>query len=117
METLFQKSLYTEYERLKAQAMSEVGNLDRAIFSNPALAGVVQKITERHRINIAEFRGEVTAERRIEQRTIDDYGRRVTVPVKLYDVSIPFVGDQRASGSRRRGVVCPSARPRSAPTS
>lgn len=93
METLFQKSLYTECERLKAQAINEVAHLDRAIFSNPALVGVVQKLTEQHRIDIAEFRGEVTAERRTEQRTIDDYGRRVTVPVKLYDVSIPFVGD------------------------
>jgi hypothetical protein len=62
METLFQKSLYTECERLKAQAINEVESLDRAIFGNPALAGVVQKITERHRIDIAEFRGEVNGE-------------------------------------------------------
>jgi hypothetical protein len=93
METLFQKSLYTECERLKSRAIKEVEKLDRATFGNPALAGIVQKIADRHQIEIAEFRGEITAERRVEGRTVDDYSDLRNIDVKLLDVSIPFVGD------------------------
>jgi hypothetical protein len=93
MEALFQKSLYTECERLKALVVREVEKFDRALFGNPALAGIVQKIADKHQIKVAEFRGQVTAKRRVEERTIDDFGDRRVIDVKVLDVSIPFVGD------------------------
>jgi hypothetical protein len=93
MERLFQGSLYSEGEKAKSSAVKEVEKLNRAMFSNPALGGVLEKIAARHRINIAQFQGEVTAKSRTAERVTSDYGELRNVRVPLLDVSIPFVGD------------------------
>ena len=94
MERLFQKSLYAIFEQEKAQAVQEVDNLDRSILGNPALGGVLQKITAKHDLDVARFEGEITARRRTEdQRVSDGFGDPHLVKSTSLDISIPFVGD------------------------
>jgi hypothetical protein len=94
MERLFQKSLHAIFEHAKAQALQEVDNLDRPILGNPALGGVLQKITAKHDLDVARFEGEITARRRTEDRRVSDgFGDSQVVKSSSLDVSIPFVGD------------------------
>jgi hypothetical protein len=94
MERLFQKSLYAVFEHAKAQAVQEVDNLDRAILGNPALGGILQKITTKYDLDVARFEGEITARRRTEERRVSDgFGGAHVVNSASLDVSIPFVGN------------------------
>jgi hypothetical protein len=93
MERLFQGSLYAECEKAKSSAVKEVEKLNRSVFDNPALGGVLEKIAARHRINIAQLQGEVTAKSRTAERVTSDYGEFRNVRAPVLDVSIPFVGD------------------------
>jgi hypothetical protein len=55
---------------------------------------VLQGIVDKHKIEIAQLQGEVTAERRTEQRERqDNWGDVRTVTVTWLDLSIPFVGE------------------------
>jgi hypothetical protein len=94
MGRLFQKSLYAIFEHVKALAVQEVDSLDRSIFNNPALGGVLQKIAAKRDLDVARFEGEITAMRRTEDQLVPDgFGDSHVVKSTLLDVRIPFVGD------------------------
>jgi hypothetical protein len=75
-------------------AVAEVDKLDRKVFSDPGLAGVLQKITANHEANIARVEGEVTAKRReTEREGRDSWGDQRIIKQKWLDVMIPFKGE------------------------
>jgi len=94
MERLFEKSWHNVWTAMVRQAVADVDKLDRKAFSDPALAGKLQKIDEKHGADIARFEGEITAERRETQREgQDSWGDRRVFKQKWLDVKIPFKGE------------------------
>lgn len=76
------------------KAAEEVSRLPRQVFSDPALAGHLQRIAENYSVEIAQLdRTAISGARRVEEHAVDDYGRRHVVQVKWLDVTIPFSGD------------------------
>jgi hypothetical protein len=56
--------------------------------------GVLQSISEKYKIEVARFQGEMTAERRTEERQRQDgWGDYRMIKTTWLDVSIPFVGE------------------------
>jgi hypothetical protein len=93
-DALFQHPWFGVWQQKIRDAVLEVGMLDRALLTNPSLAGVLAKIVERHEVTIVELSGEVTAQRRSATRSAPDgFGSAVNVNQTWLDVSIPFVGD------------------------
>jgi ribosomal protein S21 len=90
-DQLFTKSFYAVWQAQVQAAVEDVKGLSRNQFTDPALDGVLQAIVEKHRIDIAQLQGEVTAKRRTEQRQRQDSWDDVR-SVWL-DLDIPFVGE------------------------
>jgi hypothetical protein len=93
-EVLFQKSFYQVWQLQMKAAVDEVQKLDRNLFKDPSLGGVLQSIAKKYEIEIAHFQGEMTAERRTEERQGQDgWGGYRMIKTTWLDVSIPFVGE------------------------
>jgi len=93
-EALFQKSFYPVWQHVLKLAREDVQKLDRNLFNDPALGGALQKITDKYAWDVARFEGEMTAERRTEERQGQDgWGDYRKITTTFLDISIPFVGE------------------------
>jgi hypothetical protein len=93
-EILFQKSFYQVWQLLVQAAVADVQKLDRKVFKDPSLGGILQSISEKYKIDVARFQGEMTAERRTEERQRQDgWGDYRMMKTTWLDISIPFVGE------------------------
>ena len=93
---LFFQSWFAVWDHTKQRAVAEVNGLDRSLFSDPRLAGELQKIVEKYEINVARLNtnpAAIVADPIEEERVINDYGIPRTVKIKRLRVSIPFTGD------------------------
>lgn len=94
METLFQKSWHQVWTLMVREAVSDVEKLPRSAFSDPALAGKLQKIAAKHDADIARFEGEITAKRHeTEREGRDSWGDYRVMKQKWLEVTIPFKGE------------------------
>ncbi|WP_316234494.1 hypothetical protein [Bradyrhizobium sp. SZCCHNR1020] len=111
MEILFQKSFYQVWQYMLRQAAHDVQNLDRSLFKDPSLGGILQKIAAKYEVEIARFEGEIAATRRTEEREgRDAWGDRCTIKTTWLDVSIPFVGEAESFRSAPSRWGTPSHR-------
>lgn len=93
-ERLFQKSWHQVWTLMIREAVAEVDKLDRRAFSDPGLAGVIQKIEAKYTADIARFEGDVTAKRReTEREGRDGWGDHRVFKQKWLDLTIPFEGE------------------------
>ena len=93
-DPLFQNSLHGWWQNVLRAAANDVNNLDRKVFSDPALGGQLQKIAEKYSLDVARIDKEaVSADAREEEFQSNDYGRHFTGKRSLLDVKIPFSGD------------------------
>jgi hypothetical protein len=93
-EVLFQKSFHAIWQHTLRVATEEVQKLDRRVFNDPALGGVLARIAAKYDIEVARFEGEATAKRRTEEREgRDSWGDHRKFKATWLDVSIPFVGE------------------------
>jgi hypothetical protein len=76
-------------------AVADVNQLPRKAFSDPALGGMLQKIAEKHSVEIATLdTANITAKPRVEERDgQDSWGDRRRFTMKWLDVTIPFNGE------------------------
>ena len=94
MERLFEKSWHTVWTVMIRQAAADVDKLDRRAFSDPGLAGKLEKIAAKYSADIARIEGEITASRReTEREGYDSWGDRRVFRQKWLDVKIPFKGE------------------------
>ncbi|MCC8958979.1 hypothetical protein H8B02_37855 [Bradyrhizobium sp. Pear77] len=71
-EVLFQKSFYQVWQLQMQAAVADVQKLDGKLFKYPSLGGVLQSISEKYNIEVVRFQGQMTAERRTEERQRQD---------------------------------------------
>jgi hypothetical protein len=93
---LFFQSWYAVWENIKQHAVAEVNGLDRKMFSDPRLGGELQRIVEKHEIDIARLNTDpaaIIADPAQEERVVNDYGFQRPVKIKRLRVSVPFTGD------------------------
>jgi hypothetical protein len=95
MEALFSKGTWAGAAReLVRQALDEVREVERPLFSNPALAGRLEDIVSRHSFDVAVLnRDGIRGSRREVPGIIDDFGMRKSITKTVLDVAIPFRGD------------------------
>jgi hypothetical protein len=92
---LFFQSFFDVWENVKKRAIADVGNLDRGLFSDPALVGELQKIVQKYDIEIARLNTDpkaIVADPVEEDRVTNDYGTRRAVKIKRLRVTVPFAG-------------------------
>lgn len=93
-DRLFGGSWHSSWSAMLHKAAEEVNRLPRQVFSDPGLVGQLQRIAENYSVEIARLdRKGISAVRRVEERPVDDYGRRHFVQIKWLDVTIPFSGE------------------------
>jgi len=95
-DRLFAVSWHATWNNVIQRAVADVDRLDRQVFSNPALAGVLQEIVNKYSIEIARLSTDpkaITAVPVEDERYVDDYGLRRLVKVKRLRVTIPFTGE------------------------
>jgi hypothetical protein len=71
-EALFQKSFYAVWQYQTQAAVQDVKNLNRSLFNDPSLGGLLQGIVEKYKIEVARIEGEITAKRRSEEKQRND---------------------------------------------
>jgi len=92
--TLFSRSWHDVHSNLVRRAVQDVEQLDRRLFLDPALAGHLQKIVAKHKVNVATVTSDgIEAEASSVSGQGSDYGRPITVTHKVLRVSIPIKGD------------------------
>lgn len=75
-------------------AVKEAEALDRGAFSNPAIAGELDRIASKYSLEVATLEpSAIRGSRRGIERTVDDFGEARTITVEVMDVKIPFRGD------------------------
>jgi hypothetical protein len=86
-------SPYTYVEGLKEKAVREVRALSFDVLSDPALAGVLDKIAAKYTPNFLVLEAPSVGIKK--QRTVetDDYGFQRSTTIQLLDVTVPFKGD------------------------
>ena len=96
-ERLFSGSWYASWNHSIQNAVAEVERLDRRVFSDPALGGVLQGIVDKYSVDVARLNTDpkaIVAELVEEQRVVNDvWGDRRLVTIKRLKVSIPFIGE------------------------
>lgn len=98
-ERLFSGSWHASWSNMVRKAVGDVDGLDRKLFSDPALAGALQKIVEKYSVEVARLNTDptaITSEAVEEERWVDDYGDRRRVTVKRLKVTIPFTGEAQS---------------------
>jgi hypothetical protein len=93
MEILFQRPFYAVWQSQMQSAIQDVKKLGRNQFKDPSLAGVLQGIVEKYKIDIARLEGEPEGKRRNEEQRVRDYGLTRTIQTSWLDISVPFVGE------------------------
>jgi hypothetical protein len=117
-EDLFQKSSYQVWQNQMKAAAAEVQKLDRRLFKDPSLGGVLQSIAAKYEIEVARFEGEMIADRRtVERQGQDGWGDYRMIKTTWLDVSIPFVGDAETFRIAPSRMTVPSKRVRIGPNS
>ncbi len=98
MRNLYKYSLHGSFQENIRRAIGEVEGLDRQAFANSALAGNLQKITEKYGLEVAHIRKDnITAHRRdTEREGTDEWGDRRTFRQTWLDVTVPFSGDKES---------------------
>lgn len=98
MPSLYTDTLYDAFRRTVRRAVEEVEALDRRVFADAALAGLLQKIIDKYHLDVARLRKDkVTAVRRdTEDERPDGWGEWQKVQETLLDVTIPFSGDKES---------------------
>jgi hypothetical protein len=94
-DRLFEGSWYGTWQNFLRSATRDVEQLDRRAFSDPALAGQLQEIGEKHSLSVARLnKAGMEGKRRDTQREgADAWGDRRTFKQAWLDVTIPFTGD------------------------
>lgn len=93
---LFANSFYQVWQNQIRAAVEQVKALPRNQFKDPSLGGVLQGIVQKHELDIARLQGDVTAQRRSEQRQRQDgWGETRTMTATWLDLDIPFVGEAK----------------------
>lgn len=93
-EVLFQKSFYQVWQLQMQAAVADVQKLDRKVFKDPSLGGILQSISEKYKIEVAHLQGEMSATRRTEERQRQDgWGDYRMMKTTWLDVGIPFAGE------------------------
>ena len=112
-EVLFQKSFYQVWQLQMRAAAAEVQKLNRKLFKDPSLGGILQSIAKKYEIEVARFQGEMTAERRtVERQGQDGWGDYRMIKTTWLDVSIPFVGEAETFRIAPSSMTVPSKRVR-----
>jgi hypothetical protein len=94
MSQLFARSWHDVHRTRIRMAVREVENLDRSIFSDPRLGGILESIVARQNVEVAMLvREGVRVEARTEKRDVSDYGRTISKSFKVLDVFIPIAGN------------------------
>jgi hypothetical protein len=103
-EALFRAPFYPVWQQTIQKAIGDVANLDRSLFSNPALAGALQTITQRYSLDVARIdKDKIQARARQEQARVNDGWVGVQTATRGWlDVTIPFTGDPESFR------ICPS---------
>ncbi|MGO9768961.1 MAG: hypothetical protein ACLPSW_05285 [Roseiarcus sp.] len=103
-EALFRAPFYTVWQLTIQKAVADVNNLDRKLFSDPALGGHLQAITQKYSLDVARLQKDRTEGRARQQegRVRDAWGDDRTMTRGWLDITIPFTGD--AESFR----ICPS---------
>jgi hypothetical protein len=96
MRNLYGGSLHSFFEERIQQAIEEVDRLDRRTFSDPALAGHLQKIAAKYSFEIAQIRKDDVSGRRKDaaRSSTDAWGEQRTFKQTYMVVSIPFSGNK-----------------------
>lgn len=112
-EVLFQKPFYQVWQLQMRAAVADVQKLDRKLFKDPSLGGILQSIAKKYEIEVARFEGEMSAERRTEERQGQDgWGDYRMIKTTWLDVSIPFVGEAETFRIGPSSMTLPSKRVR-----
>jgi hypothetical protein len=91
---LFQHSLHGYIQNVLRNAIGDVNNLDRKLFSDPALSGRLTQIAEKYSLDVARIdKGAISGKARQEDYQSREFGRNFTAKRNLLDVTIPFSGD------------------------
>jgi hypothetical protein len=95
-DRLFWSSWYAAWNNTIQQAIADVDRLDRRLFSDPALGGMLQKIVEKYSVEIARLNTDpqaITADPVEDEHYVNDYGDRRLVKIRRLRVTIPFTGE------------------------
>jgi hypothetical protein len=94
-ERLFQGFWHSAWTHAIQKAVEDVDGLDRKIFSDPALAGHLQRIAEKYSFDVARIKKEgIQATRRETARAgRDAWGDQRVFKQTWLDVTIPFTGE------------------------
>jgi hypothetical protein len=92
-------------------AVNEVETLDRGAFSNPDIAGVLERIASKYSLEVATLEpSAIRGTRRGIERTVDDFGEARTITIEVMDVKIPFRGDSASFQFSPSSLTIPSQR-------
>ena len=96
---IFRDKSWADFHRAHvARATADVKRLPRHLFSDPSLAGRLDRIVVQHTAKIATLGAPTGGKARAEGEVTDDYGSRRYVEKKLVDVTIPFTGSAESFG-------------------
>jgi len=91
---LFKSTWIEAAGEAEQSAIREVEQLDRRAFSDPNLAGILDRIANHFSLQVATLQPEAKRRmRRNVQREISDSGMARTVTIGIVDFKIPFRGD------------------------
>jgi hypothetical protein len=93
---LFEGSWHAAWTHMIQRAVGEVDHLDRRLFSDPALGGVLQSIVQKYSVEIARLNTDpkvITADPVEDERYVNDFGDRHVVKIRRLRVTIPFTGE------------------------
>jgi len=99
-ERLFSGSWYAAWNDMIRRAVADVDQLDRRLFSDPALGGALQKIVEKYSVDIARLNTDptaITADAVEDERYVSDgFGDQRLVKLRRLRMTIPFTGEAQS---------------------
>lgn len=100
MQLFCADSLSTILEAAFDQAAVELNRSSREVLSNPALAGMIERLWSKYRLSVPHLHSDQKAgSRRVIRRPArDDYGHHIQQEVTMLEVSVPFTGSSKGFG-------------------
>lgn len=94
-EALFRFPFYAVWQQTIQKAVAEVNGLERRLFSDPALGGILQGIVDKYSLEVARLQKEgIEGHARQQQAHVNDgWGGTQSVTRGWLDIAIPFTGD------------------------